>query len=507
MNINFWKKDSLYKIFNTLEKIPTWRQVKIRINSQNEIFDNIRWGKQIKELLESKKIDYNFLCRETKVQNYYKKLWVNFTNIWQPFYKKFISFFSNTFFYWKDFHEKIIRQRSNAMYFVIWAEVLLLVFILYLFYWYITPSANIHIKPAYNIDDVTYNFRYYPASSDEPPQIKQIWIPYNIKTYEYSFSKEFNVWDLTYNQQPATGMIRVYNTTDTEYSLVSNTRFVDENWLIFRTKNWANLPSWTQEDPGVAEVEVEADVEDEDWNIIWERWNIDSWTRLLIRNLPQSYDNEEIFAESIQDFTGWHTEEDWEVTEEDIENVENNISDYINNNKRTIVWSLMEDYEEKYTFPFSQLINTSDIDIQLSHDVWESASTIQWQASFIIRFPYVEWSDLKNWVEEYISDRMSENLQLVEIDKNSPIFYDVVGEDGVYNIPTRVDVIWWYNFDLDINRIKNEIKWNILWETVSSARNEIVSYDEIDVALIRTTPHWYDTIPSIRSRININVSD
>ncbi|MFZ5341437.1 MAG: hypothetical protein ACOZBL_02535 [Patescibacteria group bacterium] len=67
MKINFSEKDSLYKIFNTIEKIPSnKKQVKINIHHENPFFENIWWGKQLKDTLETKKLDYEFLSSDLK---------------------------------------------------------------------------------------------------------------------------------------------------------------------------------------------------------------------------------------------------------------------------------------------------------------------------------------------------------------------------------------------------------------------------------------------------------
>lgn len=54
MKFFFVAEDSLYKIFKTLEKIPKWKSIEISIDSQHSLFDNERWWKQIKEILDKK---------------------------------------------------------------------------------------------------------------------------------------------------------------------------------------------------------------------------------------------------------------------------------------------------------------------------------------------------------------------------------------------------------------------------------------------------------------------
>ena len=76
MFISFKKEDSIYKIFQTIEKLPSRKKVKIFIHSDNEFFTNIWWWKQLKEILDKKNVDYIFLCDTKKAEKYFSALWV-----------------------------------------------------------------------------------------------------------------------------------------------------------------------------------------------------------------------------------------------------------------------------------------------------------------------------------------------------------------------------------------------------------------------------------------------
>ena len=49
MKFFFSKTDSLYKIFKTLEKIPSQKAVQMFIDPEHPFFENQRWGKQMVE--------------------------------------------------------------------------------------------------------------------------------------------------------------------------------------------------------------------------------------------------------------------------------------------------------------------------------------------------------------------------------------------------------------------------------------------------------------------------
>jgi hypothetical protein len=74
MKIFFQKSDSLYKIFKTIEKIQTNKEINIYIDPEHSFFDNERRGKQLKELLEEKKIEAYFITKNDRSKYFFQNL-------------------------------------------------------------------------------------------------------------------------------------------------------------------------------------------------------------------------------------------------------------------------------------------------------------------------------------------------------------------------------------------------------------------------------------------------
>lgn len=74
MKLFFQKNDSLYKIFKTLEKLTVNKSVNIHIDPEHSFFDNERWGKQIKEILQNKNIDAYFITKNEKSKYFFQSL-------------------------------------------------------------------------------------------------------------------------------------------------------------------------------------------------------------------------------------------------------------------------------------------------------------------------------------------------------------------------------------------------------------------------------------------------
>ncbi len=70
MKLQFDKKDSIYKIFKTINKIPSYRAVTIFIDGQNPFFRNLRRGKQIMELIEQHHLQATFISPSKEGYDY-----------------------------------------------------------------------------------------------------------------------------------------------------------------------------------------------------------------------------------------------------------------------------------------------------------------------------------------------------------------------------------------------------------------------------------------------------
>ncbi|NCQ81936.1 hypothetical protein GW750_03925 [bacterium] len=74
MKLFFLKDDSLYRIFKTLQKISTTKQVEVYIEKQSPFFDHPRRGKQIKELIEKSNLDVVFATKSEKSKLYFEEV-------------------------------------------------------------------------------------------------------------------------------------------------------------------------------------------------------------------------------------------------------------------------------------------------------------------------------------------------------------------------------------------------------------------------------------------------
>lgn len=135
---------------------------------------------------------------------------------------------------------------------------------LYIFYVILVPTAAIYVKPSYNIEEVAYNFRYYPVETPLAAQdAKFISIPYYRSSIDYEMSFSTPLKDLTYNIINAKGFAKLTNGLTTQLTLKPNSKLVTKDGLLFKTLEWITIPG-----NGSVTIPVEALEKDEKEEII-----------------------------------------------------------------------------------------------------------------------------------------------------------------------------------------------------------------------------------------------
>ena len=474
MKFFFAKTDSLYKIFKSLEKIPSHRNVEIFIDPEHSLFDNERWWQQIKDIIEKNKIDATFVTKNKKNRDYLKSVWLKVNLTKEKNIQKAINIFYLFFFNIKKFHLQTYESKKYLFILIFFFEILLILWILRFIISLIVPSATIILQPSESTETIIHNSKYIT--------------------------------------NPSHGQIKIYNKRDQEYTLVKNTQFSTSDWLIFRAIDDFFLPAWTEKHPSETIITVKADEYDENWDLIGIRWNIPFKTQMLIKKLEESSLTKDIWAESIEDFYWWDTESIWTVSEQDIEQLKQKLIEQVYEKKMSIV---EDNFPITWWFllPFETITTTKFNNIEISQSSGDNTPTIKWDAYVTYNYIYVLRSDLYQIFMTYVNERQSENNLTVKINPNTLQFLrdsNATSTDEIkkiwntYTISTQINVVQTYDFDNDPKQIFSEIKNKIPWMSTEDARNFILSaYDEVWSVKI-SVPLRYSSIPVIKSRIKIS---
>jgi len=512
MKFFFAKTDSLYKIFKSLEKIPSHRSVEIFIDPEHSLFDNERRWQQIKDIIDKNKIDATFVTKNKKNRDYLKSVWLKTNLIKERHIQKAINMSYLFLFNIKKFHLQTYESKKYLFILIFFFEILLILWILRFIISLIVPSANIIIQPSEATDTIIYNVRYYPNNdSNSANETRFLYVPFYTWSLNYKHELTISTANSKYISNPSHGKIKIYNKKDQEYSIVKDTQFNTTNGLIFRAINDFTLSPWTEKHPSETIITVKADEYDNNWELIGIRWNIPSKTIMYITKHEESSMTKDIWAESMENFYWRDSESIWTVTDKDIQQLKEKLIDQVYTKKMQIV---SENFPIIWWFllPFETITTTSINNIEIPQLSWDNIPTIKGTAYVTYNYTYVLWSDLYQIFMTYIKERQSENNLTIKIDQNTLQFLKNSNTTNnseikkiwkTYSISTQINIVQTYDFENDTKQIIPEIKNKIAWMNIDEARNYILStYDEIWSIKI-SVPLRYSSIPVIKSRIKI----
>ena len=513
MKFFFAKTDSLYKIFKSLEKISSQRNVEIFIDPEHALFDNEWRWQQIKDIFDKNNIDATFVTKNKKNRDYLKSIWLKTNLLKENKIQKALNILYLFFFNIKKFHLQTFESKKYLFWLIFFIEILFIFWILRFIISLIVPNANITLQSSETAETITYNVRYYPH---EDPKIasenRYLYVPYYTWSLNYKHELTISTANSKHITYPSQGEIKIYNKKEEEFVFIKNTQFVTPDWLIFRAIDDFTLSAWSETSPSETIIRVKADEYDENWDLIGIRWNIPFKTQLLIKKFDESFLSKNIRAESIENFYWWDNESIWSVTDEDIEQLKEKLTDQVYKKKIPIV---SENFSISWWFllPFDTITTTTFNSIETSQKSGDNVATINWTAYVTYNYKYVLRSDLLQIFTTYVNERQSENNLTIRIDSNSLQFFkdsNTTSNNEIkefwkgYSITTQINAIQTYDFEKDQKQIIPEIKNKIAWMNVNDARNYILStYDEIWSVKI-SVPLRYNSIPIVKSRIKIN---
>lgn len=508
MKLFFLKEHSLYKIFKTIEKVPNGRTIYIYIDPEHSFFDNEWWGKEIKELLQKKNLNTFFVTKTEKSKYFFSSLWL--TVLHQEKHKiiKYLRLFYDFFFNIKKFHLQVYTKKNYIFYVVFGFEILFVLVILFLLYSLILPSTHINIIPTSQLESVIYNFRYYPFSDTQfEKDSRYLSVPYYTGYIDYKYDMTVSTANIKYIQQPSQWTIELINKVPKDYSFVKDTRFVTDDGRQFVAVKSFTLLQWTESNPGKTLIVIKAMEQDNQWVLMWSRWNITKWTKLFIKNMTSSYYAQSIYGQVLEDFTWWTLHSQWIVSVKDIDILSWKLVDALYKQKKNIVFSNFK-APENMILNFDSLISTEIKGVQIKNVPGEKTPLLKWSIIARFNFIYIKKADLLTEVNKYIKQRQYDKMKIFTVDTSSIVFFSDMKQQtwDLFVIPTKIDIKQYYDFAKDVNNIVSDMKERIVWLTEDKAREVIFSYPEISSFTITIRPPRYTTVSKLKSRININVN-
>jgi len=177
--------------------------------------------------------------------------------------------------------------------------------------------------------------------------------------------------------------------------------------------------------------------------MIGEKGNIEDGSKLLIKNLPESAQQEAVVGVAVRDFAGGSTSATGTVISQDVEQIEANIITYMEDKKKEHLQERFDTSKNEILL-FNEFIHLNIQEFVTSANVGAVTAFIEGKVTATVEFAYVKHEDLEAAVTTYLEQRPSENLQLLGFDTNSITFFDLIPHTymtGVYLIPTKMNAI------------------------------------------------------------------
>lgn len=490
------------------------KPVEIFIDPEHAFFDNPRWWKQVYEIIQQRNLNVTFLADKEYNRNFLLQLGLKVQKKEERLILKGLKAFFLFLFDIKKFHLHAYNQQKYLFYMVFVFEVLIWLSIVWFLFLLLIPSTSITLKVAQQRENIIYNFRYYPYNEQSYLwAIQQLSIPYYTWSIDYDYNLAISAENIHHIYNPSSWIVKIYNRTPNEINLKPNTRFVTGNGLVFINKDMLTIPAGSEDSASELKAKLIATELDEQNVIMGVRGNIPSKTKLTIKGLPESYYLHHVWAETLDDFTGWWKTSLGLISDKDHEILTQKLKEWVYSNKLNIVQS---QFKEKKTLIllYDPLVKTVFNQLNIDSKVWEKSTTLKGTAKVTFKFMYLKRDDIIRAFSEYMSQRQSDTMQLINIDPATFTFLTDINpntkqidfrrlDDKVFSLPTKVTILQWYDFQRDIKGIQSSIKNLIVGKTLEEARKIILSYPEISSVKIDLGLLGGHTIPEIKSRIHM----
>lgn len=511
MNITFSKYDSIYKIVNTLKKIPNYKDVTVNIDPEHAIYQHDRRWQYLYTVIKDHHINVTFVAHTHDIKRYLEQASLPYVQTSRRNHRTTYLDISTRAESIRSFHENILIKKSNLWFLVLIAEFLVLVSLVYLFWTLISPNTTIYLTAASELDTIIYNFRYYQKEDEAVHKFQSyLSLPYMIWSVPYTYDMSTHVQNITTIQEPASWTVTLFNTLPYDFSLLDNTRLISAEWVEYTLDSRITIPRWTANQPWTIQIFVTARERYESWEIIGEDGNIPKWKRLLIKNLPESSQEELLRAEVHDWFKDGKTVSRWSVVQEDIQSIENAILQRMEEEKSVFLKKNHSNPDE-IILPFRELYQFDKNTLVTTSQIGEEASFVEWRVESALFYPYIVWDDLEEAVQDYLTQRAEDALHTTTIHRDWVLFYDYIPKEATdaipfhYIIPTSVPIIRQYDLTRDWLEILDEIKDKIVWANKQRAQEIILSYQEIENAEIRVSPRRFSSLPETKSRITFEI--
>lgn len=322
------------------------------------------------------------------------------------------------------------------------------------------------------------------------------------------------------DDQRASGKVRIYNNTNEKISLVPNTRFMSENWVVYDIDSWIQVPAGSFDNfwEGTAwfiDVTVWARATDSSWNISWLRWNIESWSKLTLPGLSESM-QEQIYAEALENFQWWSEEFISRISQNDIDLAKQIVSERLRNQVleelRADIWNnniLNNVQKSLLTLPQTLDFWTPQIRVLENLKAWDIADSFEIEGVIELKWFAYNEGEIIQRLRRRVNERQLEWIEkILQVDTSSLKAIELLSRQ---NSPFRlkasfeIEVISEHDFLHDNNSYIDILKERIRWVEASEAERILLNDIFVSRVEIQNRPFFRKHISKLPRNIHFTV--
>lgn len=420
------------------------------------------------------------------------------------FFEYLIYEIKRVYFLWINFLRKRniiyksnhLKENSNV-FLLIFSLIISLTLLLFIFY-FAVPKTYIYITPKLYNRPVVWNL-FFSEKEEQSIENKSL-IKVKKISHSTNMTYSFNISQIDQaSAKNANWTITIINWLNQEQPFKPKTRFATEDWLVFRSTEWAKIPPNWQ-----AMVKVVADIYDSNSKIIWDRGNLKIWTLLTIPGLK--FNRDKVYAKVNADFTWWENPKNHVLTKDELEKFKWIFVEKIKNKALEELKNKIKEENIKSWINF-QIIPIND---NIKYSTW-AINLLNWVKIGDIRDDVtLEWSVSinsylydKNGVSFFLKNVSNEKLS--ETEKFLSLNDDSV---RITNIFSKIDTPFYmkatvemdstisYDFENSLTNLTKKLKNLIVNTKPEEAKSILLNSEEISSVNIKFSPFWLNKVSS-----------
>lgn len=479
IKIKIQNNDSLFDIFKKIQKatvssssfyleveensaLRNYLNLKLLVSKfAGKKFAIITSNKDLKKVGEKLGIKYFYKSDEIEFDEKFSKTNVlrhNFT------FSEYLSYevkrlFLKNFFLFKKKAKKTYKNKSHTpqSHLFLLSIWLVLSFSLLSFIFYFAVSKTyVYITPELWVKTVSRNVIYSEKNNANLFDSKNV-VNVNPISIDTNIDFPFHISTIDIESaKNAYWVAELYNELTTEQIFKPNTRFLSQDWLVFRSSEWIKVPptiKWWSWEIIIWKTEATliADMYDNMWKIIWVRWNI--WASTLLSIPWLKFNRDKIYAKTKEEFKDWLDPKIHVLTQEEYDNFTKILTDKL---KAKALDELKAKIKNMNSLWWSNFV-ILPVDNILTYKIWN----IEIQ----------KWAKIWDKIDE-VTLRCTGSLSTYVFDKTATIFYlkSVLNE----NILLWTEKLIWVNEDsLKITNILSQSTWPFFMKATTELDSRI----------------------------------